>query len=148
MPYILDGDNLVGTARRRRAEGEDRDALVAEISDRLRKTRAKIVLFFDGTGNALSLGNLAVRFAGATSADDAILREISRAPRPRETTVVTADRDLARRARDAGAVAVSPQDFWKRFGSVEAPSARVPEETRVNVEEWLEWFSDETNRDE
>ncbi|HLN80686.1 MAG TPA: NYN domain-containing protein, partial [Thermoanaerobaculia bacterium] len=130
------------------AEGEDRDALVAEISDRLRKTRAKIVLFFDGTGNALSLGNLAVRFAGATSADDAILREISRAPRPRETTVVTADRDLARRARDAGAVAVSPQDFWKRFGSAEAPSARRPEETRVNVEEWLEWFSDETNRDE
>lgn len=148
MPYILDGDNLVGTARRRPAEGEDRDALVAEISDRLRKTRAKIVLFFDGTGNALSLGNLAVRFAGATSADDAILREISRAPRPRETTVVTADRDLARRARDAGAVAVSPQDFWKRFGSVEVPSARGPEETRVNVEEWLEWFSDETNRDE
>jgi len=147
VPYLLDGDNLVGTARRRRAEGEDRDALVAEISDRLRKTRAKIVLFFDGTGNALSLGNLAVRFAGAISADDAILQEISRAPRPRETTVVTADRDLARRARDAGAVAVSPQDFWKRFGSVETPSARGPEETRVNVEEWLEWFSDETNRD-
>jgi rRNA-processing protein FCF1 len=148
VPYILDGDNLVGTARRRRAEAQDRDALVAEISDRLRKTRAKIVLFFDGTGNSLSLGNLAVRFAGATSADDAILREVSRAPRPRETTVVTADRDLARRARDAGAMAVTPQDFWKRFGSVEAPSARGPEETRVNVEEWLEWFSDETNRDE
>lgn len=148
MPYILDGDNLVGTTLRRRGEAPDRDALVAEISDRLRKTRAKVILFFDGAGKALSLGDLSVRFAGTTSADDAILREISRASRPRETIVVTADRDLARRTRDAGATAISPPDFWKRFGAAEGVSPRRPSEEPVDVDDWLEWFSDEANRDE
>lgn len=148
MPYILDGDNLVGTAHRRRAEAGDREALVAEISERLRKTRAKVVLVFDGTGSALSLGSLVVRFAETRSADDAILGEISRAPRPRETTVVTADRDLARRVREAGAQAISPPDFWKRFGSTEAPSRRRPAEEPVDVEDWLRWFSDESNREQ
>jgi predicted RNA-binding protein with PIN domain len=148
VPYILDGDNLVGTTLRRRAEARDRDALVAEVSDRLRKTRAKVVLFFDGAGKALSLGDLSVRFAGPRSADEAILLEISRTSRPRETTVVTADRDLARRVRDAGATAISPPDFWKRFGAAEAVSPRRPSEEPVDVDDWLEWFSDEANRDE
>lgn len=148
MPYVLDGDNLVGTARRGRAAAEDRDALIAEISDRLRKTRAKVILFFDGTGTPVSLGDLAVRFAGAMSADDAIVREISRAGRPRETTVVTADHGLARRVRDTGARAISPQDFWRQFGSTAAPSPSRASETRVDVEDWLNWFADDANRDE
>ena len=147
MPYLLDGDNLVGSARRRHGSKEDRDALVAEISDRLRKTRANVVLFFDGDGPPLSLGSLAVRYASPMSADDAIVREISRASRARETIVVTADRDLGRRARDAGATAISPDEFWKRFGSSGPADAGSPAERPVNVDDWLEWFSDEANRE-
>ncbi|HEY6066730.1 MAG TPA: NYN domain-containing protein [Thermoanaerobaculia bacterium] len=141
MPYLLDGDNLVGTERRRRAGSEDRDALVAEIAERLRRTRASVVLFFDGAGRGSSLGNLTVRFAGAASADDAIVREISRARSPGEATVVTADRDLARRARDAGAGFLSPADFWKKFGAAE--TARPATDSRVDVEDWERWFADE-----
>jgi predicted RNA-binding protein with PIN domain len=145
VPYLLDGDNLVGTARRRSGGSEDRDALVSEIAERLRRTRASVVLFFDGAGRSLSLGHLSVRFAGAYSADDAIVREISRSPKPRETTVVTADRELARRARDAGAIAMSPADFWKRFGAVDPGRAR-PNDTRVDVDEWMKWFAEEGNK--
>jgi hypothetical protein len=147
LPYLLDGDNLVGTARRRPGSREDRDALVAEISDRLRKTRANVVLFFDGDGPPLALGSLAVRYASPMSADDAIVREISRASSARETIVVTADRELGRRARDAGATALSPDEFWKRFGSAGPPEGGRPAQQPVNVDEWLEWFSDETNRE-
>lgn len=145
MPYLLDGDNIVGAALGRRGAAGDREALAREISDRLRRTRAKVILFFDGAGAPLSLGHLVVRFSGAISADDAIVRETSRAAQPAETTVVTADRALARRARDAGAAVMSPEDFWNRFGSG-APAAPKRDETRVDVEEWLRWFSDESNR--
>jgi hypothetical protein len=145
MPYLLDGDNLVGTERRRRANSGDRDALVSEISERLRRTEAKVLLFFDGVGRAVSLGSLAVRYAGSVSADQAILREVARSRRPAETTVVTADRGLARRARDLGAAALSPADFWNRFGTG-GQAGRPAGEAPVNVEEWLDWFSDESNR--
>ncbi|HEV8609057.1 MAG TPA: NYN domain-containing protein [Thermoanaerobaculia bacterium] len=147
MPYLLDGNNLVGTARRRPGGSEDRDALVSEIAERLRRNRASVVLFFDGEGRPLSLGNLSVRFAGATSADDAIVREISRARRPAEMTVVTADRELVRRARDAGATAISPADFWRRFGAA-VPDPVRPGETRVDVEDWERWFANERNKKE
>ena len=148
MPYLLDGNNLIGRERRGPGSRDDRDALVREVADRLRSTQARVVLFFDGTGDPASLGSLAVRFAGPATADDAILREVSRSARPREITVVTEDRDLARRARDAGARTSEPRDFWNRFG---APARKPPatgSESRVDVDDWMQWFSDERNREE
>jgi hypothetical protein len=69
---------------------------------------------------------------------------VSRAPRPGEATVVTADRGLSRRARDAGAKVVTPEEFWKRFGSGEAAKGQGrPLDTRVDVEDWERWFSDQ-----
>jgi hypothetical protein len=147
MPYLLDGDNLVGTTRGRRGGSEDRDALVSEVSDRLRRTRAKVVLFFDGAGKATSLGDLSVRYAGGTSADDAIVREIQRSPRPGETTVVTADRELSRRARDEGANVVSPGDFWSRFGATDPAPVRSTE-PRVDVDDWERWFSEHGRKED
>jgi len=145
MPYFLDGDNLVGTERGRRGTPEDRDALVSEVAERLRRTDATVVLFFDGDGRRVSLGKLSVRYAGSVSADEAILREVSRSGRRGETTVVTADRDLARRVRDLGASALAPNDFWKRFGAGKERS-RPAREAAVNVAEWLAWLSDDSNR--
>ena len=148
MPYLVDGNNLIGAERGGRASREDQAALVREISDRLRTTRARVVLFFDGAGDPVSLGSLSVRFAGATTADDAILREVGRSSRPQEMTVVTADRELARRSRDAGGRATPPSEFWKRFGAPAHPSQHPGGETLVNVDDWLEWFSDGRNRKE
>jgi hypothetical protein len=144
VPYLVDGNNLIGAERGGRGSREDQAALVREISDRLRTTRARVVLFFDGAGEPLSLGSLSVRFAGATTADDAILREVGRSSRPQEMTVVTADRELARRSRDAGGRATPPSEFWKRFGAQRPPHRGS--ETLVNVDDWLEWFSDDRNR--
>jgi hypothetical protein len=146
VPYLVDGNNLIGAERGGRGSREDQAALVREILDRLRTTRARVVLFFDGAGDPLSLGSLSVRFAGATTADDAILREVGRSSRPQEMTVVTADRELARRSRDAGGRATPPSEFWKRFGAQHPP--RRGSETLVNVDDWLEWFSDDRNRKE
>jgi YacP-like NYN domain len=154
MPYLLDGDNLIGTAQRRPASATDREALVAEVADRLRRTRATVVLFFDGAGRPSSLGTLAVRFAAPVSADEAILRQVGKSRRAGEATVVTADRELSRRARDAGASVMSPADFWKKFGTeggVPGSKFQVPRgsgEVPIDVEDWERWFETQAKKKE
>jgi hypothetical protein len=147
MPYFLDGNNLIGHALgASRPSEENRQSLVAEIAGRLRQTRAKAVLFFDGPGDKrTSLGSLSIRECAAAGADDAILREIGRSPAPQEIIVVTADRDLGRRARDGGAKSLSPRDFWSRFGAPRTPDRGEPG-GKVDVAEWLQYFEDEKNR--
>lgn len=147
MPYFLDGNNLIGITRRTRRPGEDdRSALLTEVMDRLRANRSEVRIFFDGPqARPISLGRLRVICDGG-SADEAILRALSASKDPGQIIVVTADRGLASRTRDAGARAISPSDFWGRFGGPEAPPARAAAESPVNVEEWLDYFADPKNR--
>jgi hypothetical protein len=148
VPYLLDGNNLIGQARRTaRPSEEDRASLIRELCDRLRRTRARAVLYFDGAAprRGADLGGLRVRFSGSVSADDAILREISKSPAPGEIVLVTADRGLARRARDAGARTLDPDGFWRRFGAASEEPVRA-DSVPVDVEDWLRYFEDEKNR--
>jgi len=150
VPYLLDGNNLIGRVRRTaRPTAEDRAALVAEIAGRLRQTRAKATLFFDGPAGerTSSLGSLSVRVPSGASADDAIVREVERAAVPGEAVVVTADRGLASRCRDAGAKVCSPEDFFARFGAAGPAPASREAAGKVDVEEWMRYFEDESNRD-
>lgn len=148
MPYLLDGNNLVGSVRRTsRPSAEDREALVREIADRLRRTRARAVLFFDGSGGTGgSLGPLTVRYSGKSSADDSIVGLVGDSRAPQEYIVVTADQGLARRVRDRGAKALRPEDFWKRFGPSTGTDSRGGE-VPVDVDEWTKYFGDDRNRD-
>jgi hypothetical protein len=149
MPYLLDGNNLIGLFRKTsRPSPEDRQALVAELAERLRRTRARAILFFDGPAGdrGSSMGALVIRPSSGGSADDAILREIGKARSPGEMTVVTADRGLARRARDAGAAVSTPEEFFDRFGRGEATQASKTEAGNVDVEGWTKYFEDEGNR--
>jgi hypothetical protein len=146
MPYFLDANNLIGRVRgAAQPSQEDRDALVKEVAERLRRTRAKATLFFDGpAGRATSLGNLSLRACGG-SADEAIVSEVERSTRPREIVVVTADRGLARRVRDAGAKVLLPDAFFRSFGAA-TPAERKPE-AAIDVEDWMDYFADDGNRD-
>ncbi len=149
MPYLLDGNNLIGRVRRTsKPSAEDRAALVAEIAGRLRQTRAKATIFFDGPAGerASSLGSLSVRVPSSGSADDAIVREVERAKAPGEAVVVTADRGLGSRCRDAGAKVCSPDEFFARFGTGPAVTGKDAA-GKVDVDEWMRYFSDEGNRD-
>jgi hypothetical protein len=148
MPYFLDGNNLIGHAlgASRPSEG-DRQSLIAEVAARLRQNRATAVVFFDGPGVKRSfLGSLSIRECGEGGADEAILDQIGQAHAPREITLVTADRELARRARDSGARTLSPADFWRGFGTAQPREPGGPG-GKVDVNEWLEWFGDDRNRD-
>jgi len=147
VPYFLDGNNLIGLARgRSRPEPEDRSALIAELCDRLRRTRASAILFFDGElpDGGTVLGPLRIRCSGRRTADETILGEISRSKAPGEIVLVTADRDLDRRARDAGAKTLAPQAFWARFGA--GSRAKGEDSEEIDAEEWIRFFDDDRNR--
>jgi hypothetical protein len=76
MPYLLDGNNLIGSVLgRSRPSDDDRQALVAEIADRLRRSRATARIYFDGPAGdrPISLGSLSVKTASTGSADNAIV---------------------------------------------------------------------------
>ncbi|MEO8191874.1 MAG: NYN domain-containing protein [Acidobacteriota bacterium] len=148
MPYFLDGNNVIGAERHTRTPGEeDRSALEAELAGRLRGMRSSVTLFYDGPpSRTRSLGSLTIRQPGG-SADEAMLREIGKAGDAGQITVVTADRGLARQSRDAGAKSVTPADFWDSFGKTPKPHAGPSKpEAKVNVDEWIEYFSNPDNR--
>jgi hypothetical protein len=108
------------------------------------------VLFFDGPSGQrpLTLGSLSVRVASSGSADDAIVREVERARAPAEMVVVTADRGLARRVRDAGGSTCEPARFFERFGRGGGEPPGAGADAKVDVEEWIRYFEDENNRGE
>lgn len=149
MPYFLDGNNLIGLARRTsRPSAEERAALISELAERLRHTRARAVLFFDGPGEfrTVTLGSLSIRAAKNASADDQILGELKRSAAPQEVSVVTADRELSRRVREAGGKVVAPEQFWRRFGSDPASPSGEKAQGPVDLEDWIRYFQDEKNR--
>lgn len=149
MPYLLDGNNLIGLfLKTSRPSAEDRQALIAELAGRLRRTKARAILFFDGPagGRGSSMGSLSIRPSPGGSADDAILREIEKTRSPAEMTVVTADRGLARRARDAGAAVCVPEEFFARFGQAPGGPSRTESAGPVDVDAWMKYFEDEGNR--
>ena len=124
--------------------------MIAEIAGRLRSTRAHASIFFDGPAGSrgTTLGSLTVRASAGGSADDAILREIERSSAPGELVVVTADRGLARRVRDAGGATCEPSRFFEKFGRGADAAPRPGGEPKVDVEEWIRYFEDENNRGE
>lgn len=143
MPYFLDGNNLIGRARgSARPTEEDSAALIREVAARLRRSRASAVIFFDGPGGQRpsALGSLSVRYPRSGSADDAILGQIGASRAPAEIVVVTWDRELARRARDAGAKWLDPDAFWERFGARRGRVADEAEPPPVDVEDWMKYF--------
>ena len=149
MPYLLDGNNLIGSVLgHSRPSDEDRQALVAEIADRLRRSRATARLYFDGpAGNRpASLGSLSVRPASAGGADDTIVRDVENAADPASMIVVTADRELQRRVREAGGKTCPPNEFFARFGRRDGPASLHTSEERIDVEEWARFFEDDRNR--
>ena len=151
MPYLLDGNNLIGAVRGvARPSDADRQALVAEIAGRLRRTRARATIVFDGPAEgAASLGALTVRGAGPRGADAAIVEAVARSRSPAETVVVTADRELSRRVRENGGKTCTPDEFFRKFGVGARADAEPapPDGGRVNVDEWMAWFGDEKNRE-
>lgn len=120
--WLVDGFNLMHAAVLRgrdrrdwwRAEARER---VLDLVRRLDAPGAEVVVVFDGRrppGEPERPAGPQVVFAA--SADEWLLRAVREAPDPGRIAVVTADRQLADRARHRGARVIGPRAFRERCG--------------------------------
>jgi len=152
MPYLLDGNNLMGLARQRGLGGiTDRRGLAGAVAALARSRGGRYTLVFDGGPDqhfvgGTQLGAVRVEFAAPRSADDWILSRVRSAANPRNWTVVSADRALVAAVRNAGARAMDAADFVSRLAGLPAGAGEKPDGRAVDLEEWEEYFR--TGKDE
>jgi predicted RNA-binding protein with PIN domain len=109
VPYVIDGNNLLGSWGGPSADDDRRGEVVRRVAAFCRARGAKATLVFDGHPlrpdmAAQDLGPLRLRVPPAGVDADTIIREIvDTAERPAELVVVTSDKALYSYAKTAGA---------------------------------------------
>jgi predicted RNA-binding protein with PIN domain len=120
MRWIVDGMNVIGsrpTGWWRDRPGAMRD-LVEELDAFAGRSGDHVTVVFDGSPFGLESDTVDVLFAsrrGSNAADDEIAALVARDGDAGGLSVVTSDRDLARRARAAGAAVVGAGEFRRRL---------------------------------
>ena len=154
MPYLVDGNNLLGSWGGPRSGGEDRrDEVVRRVAELCRQRRMRATIVFDGAPlrsewSAQELGAVSVRVPPRGSDADTVIREIiDRAEDPREWIVVTSDKPLYSYFRTRGARALQTREWnaLARQGATHPAHAaqgrtEKPEIER-DVEGWMQRFS-------
>jgi predicted RNA-binding protein with PIN domain len=153
LPYIIDGNNLLGSWGGPAVAGDGRVEVLRRVAAFCRDRGARVTLVFDGAPfrpdlGGQTLGQVTVRFAEPGSDADAVIRElVDRAARPGELTVVSSDKAVYSYARTRGAAALRVQE-WNALARTPArrprslkrePSDKPERET--DIEGWLERFS-------
>lgn len=153
MPYIIDGNNLLGSWGGPAVSGDGRVEVLRRVAAFCRDRGARVTLVFDGAPfrpelGAQELGRVSVRFAERGSDADTVIRDlVDRAARPGELTVVSSDKAVYSYARTRGAAALRAHD-WNALAR--APSHRPrpspgerseKPERETDIEGWLERFS-------
>lgn len=158
MPYIIDGNNLIGCAPDfSLGDPEARSKMVAIIRKFQESRNTKVTVVFDGEPQGSERHNpinskLTVVYPRyGLSADDEIKGMLENGQHAKETVLVTTDRELKSFAKEKGVRTVNSIEFYftlkKAFvsqGRKEETLKRV--NTRVSkseVEQWLKIFSNE-----
>jgi predicted RNA-binding protein with PIN domain len=152
MPYLIDGNNLLGSWGGPAVPGDGRVEVVRRVAAFCRARGARAVLVFDGVPfrpdlEGQQLGAVSLRFPTAGEDADTVIREIvDGASRPAELVVVTSDRPLYSYARTRGAQVLRAHEWnaLARAAKPQAPQARGEKpEHETDVEGWLKRFSRE-----
>jgi len=145
MPYWFDGNNLMGqSAAAAREDARMRRAFLSALSSYQRSGGGRFLVYFDGdvAHSSAAPPGIIVRYSAPESTDTTILRRLREIRHPSEVIVVTNDRDLAVRCRDAGAATVDWRTFTMKMQS--RPQSRPRKQTAsqdpVDVEYWMRYF--------
>jgi len=114
MPYWFDANNLIRlSAAAARADRGARVAFLSTLSNWRKVGGGRFLVWFDGDDPAdmQQPPGVPVRYSAPESADDAICRRLREIGQPGEVIVVTNDRELSSRCRNAGANVLD----WNRF---------------------------------
>ena len=142
MPFLIDGDNLLGTWGRPRTDA-GRRRLAMELARLARGLGKRITVVFDGTAPPALAFGADVHFAGrGRSADDRMLALLDGERDRRGWTVVTSDRSLGDRCRWRGARVERCDLFRRRLGT--SPGVEKPDR-EPDVDYWLKQFGDDAD---
>ena len=153
MPYIVDGNNLLGSWGGPRGPDDRRGEVVRRMAAFCRARGVKATLVFDGHPlrpemASQELGALTLRVPPAGQDADSLIRELlERAARPAEWIVVSSDKALYSYCRTLGAQVLRTHEWnalERKLGDRQAQSRGDKPETETDVEGWLKRFgSDE-----
>jgi predicted RNA-binding protein with PIN domain len=147
MPYLIDGNNLLGSWGGP-ARGDDRRGeVVKRIAAFCRAKNVRATLVFDGHPlrpelATQDLGPVQIRVPPPGQDADTLIRELlERAARPREYIVVTSDKALGAAARELGASVLRAHE-WNALDRKIVQPRNVGEkpEREEDVAGWLKAF--------
>jgi len=138
MPWLVDGDNVLGMWPGRTRSDAAKRELTREVARIERSGRRRIVVVFDGVAPpGVSYGS-DVHFSGPGRKADALILELLKRERdPAGWTVVTGDRALADQCRWVGARVEAPAALRKRLTA--GPEGEKPD-SADDVDYWLKQF--------
>ena len=141
MPFLVDGDNLLGTWHGRRRSDAERRKLAFDLGRFSARERRRVVVVYDGVAPPGTNLGADVHFAGAhRSADDLILELLRREKEPRGWTVVTSDRPLGDQCRHLRA-RVERSDIFR--GRLAGGDGEEKPQAEDDVDYWLQQFGEE-----
>ncbi len=154
MPYLIDGNNLLGSWGGPAVPGDGRLEVLRRVAAFCRGKGARAVLVFDGAPfrpdlGGQELGAVSLRFPAEGRDADSLIRELVDAARnPGDLVVVTSDKALYSYARTRGARALRAQE-WNALARGASP--RTPRgaprgekpEHEPDIEGWLKRFGRE-----
>ena len=144
MPYWFDGNNLMGQpTAAARADSRVRRAFLSVLSAYYRGGGGHFLVYFDGDdpGRSAAPSGVSVRYSAPESTDGVILRRLHEIQRPSEVIVVTNDRQLMNRCRDAGAAALDWHQFTSKMQSRPLPPrTQSKAQEHIDVEDWMRYF--------
>ena len=157
MPYIVDGNNVMGqTPGWHRDKPDARRRLVERLARFAQIRKARVTVVFDGAPergfpNDSAFRGVRILYADAGSdADTRIRRLVDSSPDKRGLTVVTSDRQLGFLVRSSGASVLRSGEFRRQMGEAEAsiPAAQDGEHFELDdVNEWLRYFGTQPDED-
>jgi predicted RNA-binding protein with PIN domain len=149
MPYLIDGNNLLGSWGGPRADDDRRAETVRRVAAFCRVRGARATLVFDGAPLRPELANqelgpLSLRVPPqGQDADDVIRERVERAERPADWIVVTSDKALYSYVRTLGASVLRVHEWnaleRRLVGRSEQAAGEKPER-EDDVEGWLRRF--------
>lgn len=149
MPYLIDGNNLLGSWGGPRGQDDRRGEVVRRLAAFCRARNVRATVVFDGHPlrpemAAQELGPLTLRVPPPGEDADTVIRElVERAARPSEIVVVTSDKALFSYVKTLGASVLRAHEWNALERQLAARAHREGDEKperEDDVEGWLRKF--------
>jgi predicted RNA-binding protein with PIN domain len=147
VPYLIDGNNLLGSWGGPRGEDDRRGEVVRRVSAFCRAKRVRATIVFDGHPlradmAAQDLGPIGLRVPPEGQDADTVIRElVERAARPQELIVVTSDKSLYSYVKTLGARVMRAHEWNQAERQIERPAGDEKPEREDDVDGWMKRFN-------